>query len=54
MNEYRALMDAAHILADARNEVNREDGFVTSPAWWILHHALQYIEQQANVVLRGE
>jgi hypothetical protein len=51
METYTALMSAIEILRTARGNVG--SGF-NNPAWTMLFHASQYIEKQANSVMRGE
>jgi hypothetical protein len=51
METYIALMSAIEILTTARVNVGLG---LNNPAWTMLFHASQYIEKQANSVMRGE
>ena len=54
LTRYESLVAAARILADARFNVSKEDGTWTSPAWTMLHHALDYLTRQAEAALRED
>lgn len=51
MNEYNNLMDALTILERARVNLTHNIG---GPAWKMLFHAGLYLEQQAELAMRGE
>lgn len=51
---YKALMDAAVLLAAIQREISILDGPATSPAWSTVFHAQRYCERQAAEVFRAE
>ena len=53
--QYRDAMTAIHVLEQARQILNAEDGpGVMSPAWKLVLHAQHYLTAFANAVLRGD
>jgi hypothetical protein len=55
VKQYHDIMDAIHLLKEARRALNAEDGpSITSPAWTLITHAQRYLMAQANAILRGD
>jgi len=52
ITEYKALMEAAKVLEEARQSVYMEDR--DSPAWSMLDRARRYVLSDAEGILRSE
>ena len=53
VSEYEVLIEAAKTLEKAKRELTREEGCYISPAYRMVHHAQNYINDIAESVLRG-